>query len=94
MQDDEDAVRVGVHLRYPVAFEAVLDGEAVESEHLRQRPLGVGVAGGDVDPHEAIGPGQQVGDVAHLVSFQSGLGDHVHVRPASMPYRRLRDVDG
>jgi hypothetical protein len=83
VQHGEHVVLVEVDLRYVVAFQAVTDGDLVESEHLDQH-LGIGrLAHRDVDPDQRIAVLEQPGQVIDGIRFGTGLRYRVDVHARS-----------
>ncbi|HWS33345.1 MAG TPA: hypothetical protein VN408_11440 [Actinoplanes sp.] len=54
VQDYEHMIGIGVHLRHPVAFGAVLHRKAMKTEDLGEYAYGVGITVRNVHPHEAV----------------------------------------
>ena len=60
VQDQEHVIGIHMHLRHLVALRAVLDCQRMEREHVAEHAFGRLVPGRDVQPHQAVRPGEQV----------------------------------
>jgi hypothetical protein len=87
VEDEEHVVRVGVDLRDLAALLAVSHGQRMEPEHLGEHPDALGVAGGDVHPHEPLSHGDQQVELLDRLPLDPAVGDQpdVHDPPPPVP---------
>ena len=82
VQHQEHVIGIDMHLRHLVALRAVPDRQRMEREHVAEQVFGRFVPGRDVQPHQAVRPGEQLRRRVDRLLRDSGRTDpsQLHVR--------------